>query len=114
MNVTDINAAINLLPGEWHIYTNKPLSTAISVEEIEYNSNELLAYPNPFYNTFSLNYRLESPSNVQIRILDTSGKEIAVKNKTEQSVGVQQVEFTFESDIPPGLYTALISYSGKT
>lgn len=110
MNVTDINAAINLLPGEWHIYTNKPLSTAISVEEIEYNSNELVAYPNPFDNV--LNFESKSGHHIsEIKILDNLGRVI-YKEGFESNL-TDKIEIQLDG-IENGLYIYNVKSTSKT
>ena len=79
INVADVNAALNLLPGEWHLYTNKPLATAIGVEEIEYNSNELVAFPNPFEDVLTFESKTGQYIS-EIKILDkVSSKSYLLK-----------------------------------
>ncbi|MFB3385821.1 alpha-amylase family glycosyl hydrolase [Flavobacterium sp. LAR06] len=60
MNVTDVNATINLAPGEYRIYGNKTANLAIPEFEKE---NSVNLYPNPVLNHFTLNI---TPTKVQV------------------------------------------------
>ncbi|WP_282136437.1 alpha-amylase family glycosyl hydrolase [Seonamhaeicola maritimus] len=69
---TTINGAttsINLQPGEFKIYGNKP--STLSVDESFFETNELKAYPNPLRNSFQINKAVET-----ISIFNLTGKEV--------------------------------------
>ena len=110
INVTDVNASINLEPGEWHLYTSKPLATAINLEEIEYNSSELIAYPNPFNGEVYF----ESSTNetiTEIKVLDNLGRVVYSEDfKTERDNKIK-IELL---DITSGIYIYEVKTTSKT
>ncbi|MBF4466735.1 alpha-amylase family glycosyl hydrolase [Flavobacterium sp. LC2016-12] len=91
MNVTDVNATINLAPGEYRIYGNKTANLAIPEFEKE---NSVNLYPNPVLNHFTLNI---APAKVQVYAI--SGqlvKSFTPNGNTDFQYGV--------SDLKTGLY----------
>ncbi|OIV42806.1 alpha-amylase family glycosyl hydrolase [Flavobacterium johnsoniae] len=91
INVTDINAPINLTPGEYRIYGNKTANLAI--EDFEKGSTVNL-YPNPVSNYFTLN-----TAAVKVQIFSVSGQLV----KSFASNG--NVDFQFGvSELQTGLY----------
>jgi glycosidase len=102
INVTDINAPINLPPGEYRIYGNKTANLAI--EDFEKGSTVNL-YPNPVSNYFTLN-----TAAVKVQIFSVSGQLV----KSFASNG--NVDFQFGvSELQTGLYIVKASdENGKT
>ena len=102
INVTDINAPINLLPGEYRIYGNKTANLAI--EDFEKESTVNL-YPNPVSDYFTLNTAV-----AKVQVYSISGQLV----KSFASNG--NVDFQFGvSELQTGLYIIKASdESGKT
>ena len=102
INVTDINAPINLPPGEYRIYGNKPANLAI--EDFEKGSTVNL-FPNPVSNYFTLNTAV-----AKVQVFSVSGQLV----KSFASNG--NVDFQFSvSELQSGLYVVKASdESGKT
>lgn len=102
INVTDINAPINLPPGEYRIYGNKPANLAI--EDFE-KGNTVNLFPNPVSNYFTLNTAV-----AKVQVFSVSGQLV----KSFASNG--NVDFQFGvSELQSGLYVVKASdESGKT
>lgn len=102
INVTDVNAPINLPAGEYRIYGNKTANLAI--EDFEKGSTVSL-YPNPVTNYFTLNTAVS-----KVQIYAVSGQ--LVKSFTSNG----NVDFQFGvSELQTGLYVVKASdESGKT
>lgn len=87
MNVTDVNATINLAPGEYRIYGNKTANLAIPEFEKE---NSVNLYPNPVLNHFTLNI---APAKVQVYAI--SGqlvKSFTPNGNTDFQYGVSELK----------------------
>jgi glycosidase len=86
--VADASAPILLEPGEFHIYTNRPVETpesgliTVDVEEAPSELPHALefasVYPNPFSGMATLRFALPAPGNVKIEVFDILGRRVAV------------------------------------
>jgi 1,4-alpha-glucan branching enzyme len=91
INVTDINAAINLQPGEFRIYGNKQANLAIADFE---KSNSVSLYPNPVSDYFTLSIAI-----TKAEVYSINGQ--LVKSFTTNG----STDFKFSvSDLKSGLY----------
>jgi 1,4-alpha-glucan branching enzyme len=91
INVADVNATVNLGPGEYRIYGNKTANLAIA--EFEKGSSVSL-YPNPVSNYFTLNI-----AATKVQVYAISGqlvKSFTTNGNTDFQFGV--------SDLKTGLY----------
>ncbi|MEO7977798.1 alpha-amylase family glycosyl hydrolase [Flavobacterium sp.] len=91
INVTDVNATINLGPGEYRIYGNKQANLAIADFE---KGNAVSLYPNPVSNYFTLNIPV-----IKVEVYSISGqlvKSFMANRNTDYQFGV--------SDLKTGLY----------
>nr|WP_199002374.1 alpha-amylase family glycosyl hydrolase [Flavobacterium sp. ASV13] len=91
INVTDVNAAINLPAGEYRIYGNKQASLAIADFE---KRNTVSLYPNPVSNYFTLNV-----AATKVQVYAISGQLV----KSFNSNGNQDFQFGV-SELKTGLY----------
>jgi 1,4-alpha-glucan branching enzyme len=91
INVTDVNAVINLPAGEYRIYGNKQASLAIADFE---KGNRVSLYPNPVSNHFTLNI-----TTTKVEVYAISGQLV----KRFTSNGNANFQFGV-SDLKPGLY----------
>ncbi|MBS7252935.1 alpha-amylase family glycosyl hydrolase [Flavobacterium branchiicola] len=91
LNVTDVNATINLGPGEYRIYGNKTANLALPEFE---KGNSVNLYPNPVANYFTLNM---AASKVQVYAI--SGQLV----KSFSSNGNADFQFGV-SELKTGLY----------
>ena len=78
-----------------------------------YIPGSLKAYPNPARNqSVSLAYRLSEAANVEIRILDASGHEVAHFSGTGRRA--DNLEVWNPGSAPAGLYLARLRFRGPT
>ncbi len=91
VNVTDVNAPINLSPGEYRIYGNKQANLAI--ENFE-KGNAVSLYPNPVADYFTLNFAAS-----KVQIYSVTGQLV----KTYNTNGNADFQFLV-SDLTSGLY----------
>ena len=91
INVTDVNALINIPAGEYRIYGNKQANLAIADFE---KDNSVSLYPNPVSDYFTLNFAVS-----KVKVYSISGqllKSFTANGKTDFQFGV--------SDLKTGLY----------
>jgi len=91
INVTDVNALINIPAGEYRIYGNKQANLAIADFE---KDNSVSLYPNPVSDYFTLNFAVS-----KVEVYSISGqllKSFTANGKTDFQFGV--------SDLKTGLY----------
>lgn len=91
INVTDVNAAISLVPGEYRIYGNKQANLAI--ENFE-KGNAVSLYPNPVADYFTLNFAAS-----KVDVYSVSGQLV----KTYNANGNADFQFSV-SGLTSGLY----------
>ncbi|MEP6806218.1 MAG: alpha-amylase family glycosyl hydrolase [Flavobacterium sp.] len=91
INVTDVNAPLNIPAGEYRIYGNKPANLAITDFE---KGNSVNLYPNPVSDYFTLNI-----TTVKVQIYSISGQLVKSFNTNKNS------DFQFGvSELKTGLY----------
>lgn len=91
INVTDVNATMNLAPGEYRIYGNKTANLALSDFE---KGNSVNLYPNPVSNYFTLNI-----ATTKVQVYNLSGQVVKSFNPNGN------LDFQFSvSDLNTGLY----------
>ena len=87
LNVTDVNATINLAPGEYRIYGNKTANLAIPEFE---KGNSVNLYPNPVLNYFTLNI-----ATTKVQVYAMSGqlvKSFSPNGNTDFQYGVSELK----------------------
>ena len=83
--VSDVNAVLNMTPGEYRVYTDVRLEqpeitdAPLSLDELVIEEESLILYPNPSKEEVSVSFRSNSTSAVQIVVIDTQGKTILEK-----------------------------------
>jgi pullulanase/glycogen debranching enzyme len=83
--VSDVNAVLNMTPGEYRVYTDVRLEqpeitdAPVSLDELVIEEESLILYPNPSKEEVSVSFRSNSTSAVQIVVIDTQGKTIFEK-----------------------------------
>jgi hypothetical protein len=107
IDVTDLTAAMNFQPGEYHVYFDQPLfapDTALNVAEaIEVFGFNFMVYPNPASDRVSIGFRNNGSQKVSIDLLDISGRLVETIDSRNYSTGVQSIEWSC-SHVPQGTY----------
>ncbi len=84
-------------------YVQYTLGDLINPTGIETNSSSAFSiYPNPAENTFTIQFNLESESNVEIMLSDISGRTIMQKNFGKLSSGNQNI--SIDTELSDGIY----------
>ena len=93
INVTNVNATINLQPGEFKVYGSAEVS--LSVDDFNFDStNKVSFYPNPVRTSFSVNRTMNN-----IQIFDLTGKLVKEFN------GAFEIGHSFNiSDLTQSIY----------
>jgi glycosidase len=118
ITVNDVNANINLQPGEYRVYITKKFpKPELFTPPYSFNnhnhSSELLVFPNPSSSDFMFVLPEYQSTSVTINIFDLGGKQIY-----SQSLRPQEGILTVPTNFLPGIYfyslkTASQIYSGK-
>lgn len=113
INVSNVNTNISLAPGEWHIYTSKPLPTAISIDELEQAYN-FSVYPNPSHGEFTLS--ADNGNRItRVSVYDNIGRLVYSNTYLKQTETTVKIDITNQTN---GLYfyrveTERGTFSGK-
>lgn len=101
IEVNDTQAAFDMNPGEFHIYTSVKLPTPEEglITGIE-NDSELASeynlaqnYPNPFNPTTTITYTLAEGTFVSLKIYNLLGQEVKMLVSGAQTPGVHKIEW---------------------
>ena len=80
LNVTNVNAPVSLVAGEYHLYSDKKLPTpSITTVVSTYEPDEILQsviYPNPVKDIIHINLTVPSRNNLSVKIYDIVGKQL--------------------------------------
>ncbi|MDQ6470348.1 alpha-amylase family glycosyl hydrolase [Flavobacterium sp. LHD-80] len=100
LNVTDVNATVNLGPGEYRIYGNKTANLAIPDFD---KTNTVNLYPNPVSNYFTLNVAVSkvqvySISGQLVKSFTSNGSADFQYNVSELKTGLYVVKAHDEND----------------
>ncbi|MEE9431221.1 MAG: T9SS type A sorting domain-containing protein [Melioribacteraceae bacterium] len=79
------------------------LTSVRSKKNISGGFNLLQNYPNPFNPTTTITYQLKDANNVNLKVYDVLGKEVAELINEIKSAGVYNISFN-ASNLPSGLY----------
>jgi hypothetical protein len=120
--VNDVNAAIPLEAGEYHIYTDVRLNTPdLTVANIRVDnvSSDLSAqvYPNPFSATMIVNYMVPKEGKTTVRIYDLKGNLVKELVSETLSSGEYLTEWDGKGEngasVPAGNYFLRIQQGDK-
>jgi glycosidase len=110
--VADVNAVLNMTPGEYRVYTDAKLDqpqiadAPVSLNELIHDETSLLVYPNPTSELVKLKFEGKSNAAAFIQIIDQSGKVLWSK-KSLCFVGENIEQVNVES-FPSGIYSVII------
>ncbi len=72
-------------------------------------------YPNPATTQTTIAYTLVNKTNVVLRVIDLTGKQLAVLVKQQQAAGKQEFYWDFsKNNITAGMYILLLQVENKT
>lgn len=69
-------------------------------------------FPNPVADRFSLEFASEEGGEMQVEIVDQLGKVIKTETRNIE-LGEQAIDFSFEEDLPDGIYIATFVFQGE-
>ncbi|MBC6993940.1 alpha-amylase family glycosyl hydrolase [Neolewinella lacunae] len=107
ITVTDPNAALQLAPGEFHLYLSRPIARGggnigTSTNQAAVARLQLRVDPNPSNGPLRVSFHLERAGNVAIDVLDLSGRRLSRLYQGQLSAGNQSLPL--RTDLPAGLY----------
>ncbi|MDP8239534.1 MAG: T9SS type A sorting domain-containing protein, partial [Candidatus Hatepunaea meridiana] len=94
----------SLLSGK-DVYDQDALSVIRLTESVELPDEFSIvsAYPNPFNSMTRITYSLPTTANVELKLFDMNGREIAILISEPKQSGIHSVDMT-ATDLPSGLY----------
>jgi hypothetical protein len=110
--VSDVNAVLNMTPGEYRVYTDVRLQqpeitdAPVSLDELVIDEESMLVYPNPSKDEVSVRFTSHSTSAVKLVLVDSQGKTILDK-KLPVFIG-ENTEKLDLNGISPGNYSILV------
>lgn len=113
INVTDVSAPLNFLPGEYRLYSTKKLESPkiiLGVEEHKKAGKEgfVTVYPNPSPDEFTFEINSMNPSQADVSIFNLTGKMIRQIKTSFPASGVQTFIWDGKSEngskAPTGIY----------
>ena len=111
-------ASVTLQAGEYQVYTNKNISSAVITDVINVNLPELnmrtSIYPNPAKTSANLEYQLPESGNVQIHAYNMNGEDCGLLFSGYQFKGTQKIIIQKNQSMQmPGLYFISIIQNQK-
>jgi 1,4-alpha-glucan branching enzyme len=114
LNVTNTNEQFTLGPGEYHIFTTVklPKPQFAGINEFSNKTNQTgmysFVYPNPSSGSFTIQYTLDTPLQVNITVSDLFGKTITGLFEGKAGSGVHTIDWNGLDQngqkVSPGLY----------
>lgn len=120
LDVSNPGNAFNYAPGEYHVYTDRKITppantymtTPDGLEDLSFDSESVIAYPNPLQQTLTFKLPRNSDSNTQVVITDIAGRIIEnlsnFGNSSSNSITLDV------SSLTSGMYFYSVSLKGKT
>jgi glycosidase len=111
INVTNVNAAILLQPGEYRVYTDVPLpkptiTSVASLEELENPGFEFSVYPVPLESTCTLKVHSSEFQPIEIQWYDAQGS-LVQQHRGLANAGENLIPFD-NLNLNPGTYLVLV------
>jgi hypothetical protein len=103
--------------GFLHLMYEKVLlgdSVVTAVNEFSSDDNQVIAYPNPFKGSTSIEYQVEHQSDVEVRIYNTRGSVVETLVDKNQVPGTYRVKFNSNGkNLSAGMYIYVVSVNGN-
>ena len=90
---------------------NASVTTGIS--ETENVATGVSVYPNPFNTVLNINYTLNTSSEVSVKMLDMTGREVYSIGGGIQNIGTHSISLNEFSALPSGMYLLQLNAGGK-
>ncbi len=105
--VEDISQPVDLLAGEYRLYTNvrldePPGGYVTSSREVVAEAFELELFPNPTTDQVTIKFNLPAASEVQVQILDMNGRTLSTLSEERVPAGPYQIGASL--NLPNGVY----------
>jgi hypothetical protein len=84
--------------------SNGNLNNTTSIDEFSEPTTTLSVHPNPFSNTTNISYKVETPSIINIELLNTLGQTIEVLRNDYSDSGTYQLPLSV-SNLTSGMYS---------
>jgi hypothetical protein len=84
--------------------SNGNLNNTTSIYELSDPITTLSVHPNPFHNSTTISYKVDTPSNVRIELLNTLGQIIEVLREDYTDIGTYQLPLNV-STLSSGMYS---------
>ena len=84
--------------------SNGNLNNTSSINEFSEPTTTLSVHPNPFHNSTTISYKVNTPSNVRIELLNTLGQTIEVLREDYTDIGTYQLPLNI-STLSSGMYS---------
>lgn len=89
-----------VLPGEFHVYTDKPFEILTPTKDLD-SSPEIILYPNPTASESIIQFDSPQAEKISVSILNAAGKTIK-KMSTQVQNGINRLSINM--DVPTGVY----------
>ncbi|MFC2133950.1 alpha-amylase family glycosyl hydrolase [Bacteroidota bacterium] len=123
VEIMDTQAEITMFPGEFHIYSTVKLPTPEAGiytqiddlnESIPYQYSLSQNYPNPFNPSTTINYSLQKPGMVIMKIYNSLGQEVKTLVHREQNSGFHTVIWNGDNNFGMAAASGVYFYTIKT
>ncbi len=84
--------------------SNGNLNNTSSINEFSEPTTTLSVHPNPFHNSTTVSYKVDTPSNVRIELLNTLGQTVEVLREDYTDIGTYQLPLNV-STLSSGMYS---------
>jgi hypothetical protein len=85
----------------------------VSIDNLSIKNCDVYCYPNPFKNKIYLNFNMTTPTLVQFKVVDITGR-VCLEKKIDKTVsGINQTTIEFDDSFDAGLYFLKVFNNGQ-
>lgn len=118
INVTDVNAKLDMAPGEYRLYTSIPLPepdfgyiSTTDVEEVVSDEFALQLLPNPTTTTTQIAFQLEQAAAVKVEIYNINGQLVTTIAEQRKTAGKNLI--SIDNQLVTGTYLVKLVVADK-